>query len=116
MPRQRIIDLYRFLDWILRLPEDLELQYTDAIFAIEESLAMPYVSFVERRGEARGEARGRVSGAASLLRGQIEERFGTLPESFLERLNRADAERLTVWGRRVLRVQSLEELFADDAP
>ncbi len=25
-PRQRIIDLYRFLDWLLRLPDDLELQ------------------------------------------------------------------------------------------
>ena len=60
------------------------------------SLAMPYVSFVERRGEARGEARGRVSGAAWLLRGQIEDRFGALPEPFIARLDQADPERLTV--------------------
>ncbi len=60
--------LYRFLDWILRLPEDLKLQYTDAIFAMEESLKMPYVSYVERRGKARG--------AGLLLRGLLEERFG----------------------------------------
>lgn len=26
LPRQTIIDLYRFLDWLMRLPEDLELQ------------------------------------------------------------------------------------------
>jgi hypothetical protein len=25
IPRQRIVDLYRFLDWLLRLPDDLEL-------------------------------------------------------------------------------------------
>lgn len=41
LSRQQIIDLYRFLDWILRLPENLELRYTDAIFAIEENLKMP---------------------------------------------------------------------------
>jgi hypothetical protein len=31
LPRQTIIDPYRFLDWLMRLPEDLELQYTNAI-------------------------------------------------------------------------------------
>jgi hypothetical protein len=36
LPRQTIIDLYRFLDWLMRLPEDLELHYTDAIVRIEE--------------------------------------------------------------------------------
>jgi hypothetical protein len=48
---------YRFIDWVLKLPEPLELKYTDTIFQIEERLKMPYVSFVERRGEARGEVR-----------------------------------------------------------
>ncbi len=76
---------------------------------------MPYVSFFERRGEARGEARGRISGAASLLRDQIEDRFGALPEPVLERLDQADTEHLTVWSRRVLRARSLDEVFADDA-
>ncbi|ESQ15366.1 MAG: hypothetical protein N838_08875, partial [Thiohalocapsa sp. PB-PSB1] len=41
LPRQTIIDLYRFLDWLMRLPEDLELQYTNAIHQIEEQLKMP---------------------------------------------------------------------------
>jgi hypothetical protein len=114
LAKQRIIDLYRFLDWILRLPEDLELHYTDAIFAIEESLKMPYVSFVERRGLANGQALGQIRGAAMLLRDQLEERFGTLPAEAAERLDRADQERLRAWGRRVLHAQSLDEVFADE--
>ena len=75
---------------------------------------MPYVSFVERRGEARGEARGEVRGASMIVRGQLEERFGPLPQSVVRRLEQADAERLLTWGRRVLDAASLEEVFGDD--
>jgi hypothetical protein len=73
---------------------------------------MPYVSFVERRGEARG----RVLGAALFLRELLEERFGTLPQGAIERLEQADAERLMAWGRRVLHAQSIDEVFGEDAP
>ena len=113
LTRQRIIDLYRFLDWILRLPDDLELRYTDAIFAIEESLKMPYVSFVERRGQALGEALGEARGAASVPRGQLERRFGPLPAETIERLERAEPDVLLAWSLRVLDARSLDEVFAD---
>jgi len=107
LTRQRIIDLYRFIDWILRLPEDLELQYTDAIFRIEEGLQMPYVSYVERRGEVRGIVR--------LLRGQLEARFGALPPDALERLEGADVDHLMAWGERVFDASTVTEVFADGA-
>ncbi|WP_295427114.1 hypothetical protein [uncultured Thiodictyon sp.] len=109
LTRQRIIDLYRFIDWILRLPEDLELQYTDAIFRIEEGLQMPYVSYVERRGEARGVA----IGIARLLRGQLETRFGSLPPEALARLEGADVDRLMAWGERVFDARTLTDANAD---
>ena len=107
-PRRHIIEMYRFLDWLLRLPDDLELQYTDAIFAIEEGLKMPYLSYVECRGEARGEVRG----AAVLLRGLLEERFGELPTAVDERLEQANGERLLAWSRRVLTARTIDEVFA----
>jgi hypothetical protein len=53
---------------VLSLLEELELEYTRAIFQIEEKLKMPYLSFVERCGEARGQ----VLGAALLLRDQLK--------------------------------------------
>lgn len=77
---------------------------------------MPYVSFVERRGEARGETRGRVLGAAFFLRAQLEERFGALPEGVGERLDQADLERLAAWGRRLLHAQTIDEVFGDQVP
>ena len=122
LTRQQIIDLYRFIDWVLRLPDELELQYTEAIFRIEEGLQMPYVSFVERRGmalgEARGmalgEARGELRGIARLLRDQLETRFGSLPPDLLARLEAADADRLMAWGARVFTARTIAEVFAEN--
>jgi hypothetical protein len=109
--KQQILDLYRFIDWVLQLPKALELRYTDAIYQIEESKNMPYLSFVERRGEARGEARG----FSVMLRGQLEQRFGPLSNAVIERLDAADADQLLAWSRRVLDAPTLDEVFADDA-
>jgi hypothetical protein len=99
--------------WILRLPEPLELRYTDGIFEIEENLNMPYVSFVERRGEARGEARGQIHCAVLLLRDQLEPRSGPRSPQVTERLQAADLDPLRTWGERVITAGSLEEVFTD---
>jgi len=69
---------------------------------------MPYLSYVECRGEARGEVRG----AAVLLRGLLEERFGELPTAVDERLEQANGERLLAWSRRVLTARTIDEVFA----
>jgi hypothetical protein len=71
---------------------------------------MPYMSFVERRGEARG----KVAGAGLVVRGQLEQRFGPLPEPILDRLDQADAEQLVAWGQRVLDARTLDEVFAGE--
>jgi hypothetical protein len=111
LDRQQIIDLFRFLDWVLRLPDALALQFTEAINEIEENLSMPYVTDIERRGEARGETRG----ALRLLRGQLRQRFGELPPDVDERLAKADVQRLDVWSLRMLDAKALEDVFADES-
>ena len=85
--------------WLLRLPEDLALQFTEAINEIEEDLPMPYVTDIERRGEARG--------ALRLLRGLLQQRFGELPPEVDERLAKADVQRLDVWSLRMLDATAL---------
>jgi hypothetical protein len=71
---------------------------------------MPYMSFVERRGEARG----KVAGAGLVVRGLLEQRFGPLPEPILDRLDQADADQLVAWGQRVLDARTLDEVFAGE--
>jgi predicted transposase YdaD len=62
-------------------------------------------------GEARGVEKGRVEGARDLLRTQLEERFGALPEAFLQQLTAVtDLARLQQAARQVLHLQKLEDL------
>ena len=42
--RQDIINLYRFLDWILELPEDLKRAFHEELANYEQEKQMPYVS------------------------------------------------------------------------
>jgi len=107
LTRQKVIDLYCFIDWILRLPDELEHRFTDTIHQIEEALGMPYVSFAERRGEARG--------AARALRTVLEKRFGRIPDEVDEHIGEADANTLANWLDQALDAASLDEVFRDGA-
>jgi len=68
--RAEIVELFRFIDWLVQLPEDLDLQVWHQLQALEEVRRMPYVTSVERLGIARGRAEGLTEGLrAGLLRG-----------------------------------------------
>lgn len=73
--RQDILNLFRFIDWILELPEDLKQSFRDELEQYERDRQMPYVTSIERMAEARGEARGeerqKQAIALNLLRKQI---------------------------------------------
>ena len=52
--KQRIIDLFAVIDWLLHLPQDLELQLWTSINELERNMNMPYVTSVERIGREEG--------------------------------------------------------------
>jgi Putative transposase, YhgA-like len=52
--KQAVANLYRFIDWLIGLPLQFEIEYTQEIYQFEEENTMPYVSFVERRGIEKG--------------------------------------------------------------
>lgn len=65
--KQEIIDLYRFIDWIMALPEDLEKAYHRELTKYEEEIKMPYVTTAERIGREEGRKEGRKETARNLL-------------------------------------------------
>jgi hypothetical protein len=66
---QQIIGLFRFLDWVLALPGELESEFRREMDRYEEERKMRYVTSVER-----------VAMAEMLLR-QLQKRFGALDEA-----------------------------------
>ena len=53
---EQIAELYRFMDWVLELPEELEQEFEREIRR-DEGLMTPYVTTWERKGIAMGRAR-----------------------------------------------------------
>src|SRR4030095_4368585 len=46
--REQILDLFRFLDGVLTLPEALEQQFQVALAQVEAETHMPYITSIER--------------------------------------------------------------------
>jgi hypothetical protein len=51
-------EIFRFIDWMMSLREDLSHRFEQELTDLEESLNMPYVTSVERIAEARGRTEG----------------------------------------------------------
>ena len=105
--RQDILDLFRFIDWVMVLPEELEARFQTELAHLEEETRMPYITSIERMGIERG----RQEGEAAILRRQLTRRFGPLPTWAEDRLTQASLPELERWADRVLEAQQIEEVF-----
>jgi hypothetical protein len=97
--RGDILELFRFIDWMLRLPEDLEEELWSEIQTFETVEHMPYVTSVERIGIRKGIQQGIQQGLEQerlLLLRMARKRFGpAVAEQSTPRLERIeDAQKL----------------------
>ncbi len=44
--RQDVLELFRFIDWVLALPQELDQQFRHEVSQIEEEYRMPYVTSI----------------------------------------------------------------------
>jgi flagellar biosynthesis/type III secretory pathway protein FliH len=95
--KQDILELFRFIDWLLTLPEDLEESFSKALSEYEEEKKMPYVTSVERlgikkglkeglqrglqKGLQKGLQRGMLQNAQQSVIEILETRFETVPDT-----------------------------------
>jgi flagellar biosynthesis/type III secretory pathway protein FliH len=60
--KQRIIDLFSVIDWLMHLPNALEQQLLHDVYTLERNVAMPYVTSAERFGIEKGLQQGLQQG------------------------------------------------------
>ena len=117
--RQRVIDLFAIIDWMLTLPKPLEQQVWQDIEDIERKAQMKYVTSVERlaveRGRekwmAEGKVEGKLEGKLETLTRLLTRRFGPLPDWVAQRLNDGTLEQLDAWFDLGLDAATLAEVF-----
>ncbi len=90
--RKKVMELFRFIDWLLVLPEDLDIEFLGELRLLEEEKKMPYITSVERIGIKKGMEQGIQAGIQQgIEQGSLREsrqmvieavaaRFGVTPE------------------------------------
>jgi hypothetical protein len=107
--RRDILELFRFIDWVMTLPPELEEQFMTDIVAYEEQERKPYVTSVERIASQRGLQEGIEKGRREMLEETLVARFGTLPEELTVLLDRiSDPQLLKELQRPAVTSDSLE--------
>ena len=120
--REDILELFRFIDWIMTLPEALEKRFSDEMYEYEEEMKMPYVTSVERMGIKKGQLmgielgrqEGRQEGmlltSREAVTDVIETRFEAVPKSMINRIRKInDADVLKMLHKKAIIVGSLKE-------
>lgn len=117
--KQRVLDLFAVLDWMMRLPNGLEQKLWQEIEEIDGEQNMRYVTSVERlaiqRGKqlgiAEGIEQGLERGKIRLLEKQLTFRFGPLSDEAQQRLQNATQDQLDHWAERILNAPTLQAVF-----
>ena len=81
--RQDILELFRFIDWLVELPEDIEKQFQDELTEITEEKKMPYVTSIERLAKKDG----MLQTAREILLESVTTRFKSVPEDVAAAVN-----------------------------
>lgn len=97
--RQDIINLFRFIEWLMVLPPELEAKFDEAIKGYEEAKQMTYVTSIERRGIKKGleegiqqgRQEGRQEGIQRGIIAVLEVRFGPLAEETITKIGQIQA-------------------------
>ncbi len=115
--RQDVLELFRFIDWLLRLPEGLEQQLQQTIEAYEEEHKMTYITSIERMGIEKGVQQGMVQGiqqgmCQSIL-AAVRVRFGEPREALVQQIEAlGDTEQLRAVLLCALTAATLPEVEA----
>ncbi|WP_249268043.1 DUF4351 domain-containing protein [Microcystis aeruginosa FBCC-A68] len=105
--RQDVINLFRFIDWLMSLPKNLEQEFWREIRQLEEETRMPYITSVERLGIEQGMQR---EGANLVLR-LLNRRFGQVTTSVEKQIRQLSVEQLEDLGEALLDFENEADLL-----
>ena len=123
--RADILQLLRFIDWMLRLPRVLEEALRTELIEYEAEHNMSYVTSFERiakaegkaegkvEGKVEGKAEGKAEGRAEVLLQLYQAKFGPPPETVERTIWEASPEQIQRWLQRILTATKPDEIFED---
>ena len=125
--RDRIISLYRYIEWLMALPNELEQLFDEQLEQYEEEQQMTYMLRAERRGIEKGIQQGIQQSEQKVLKIAREDvievlmiRFGELPKLLVKTIKRLDKlPLLKTLLKKAVTIESVdlfEQFVADQLP
>jgi hypothetical protein len=104
--KSEILELYRLVDWLVKLPQELEARFMDQLFKFEQQKNMLYVTNAERFGIEKGQIMAQRQSILDVL----EARFGSIASQVRQRVEaESDLTLLREWLRLAGTCVNLEE-------
>jgi hypothetical protein len=113
--RSEILNLFKFIDWIMILPEALKQAFWEELRTYEEKRIMPYITSVEEIGYERGvqeEAQRSRQRAQSLILRLLQRKVGEIPDLAVTRISSLSVEQLEALGEALLDFGAIADLQA----
>ena len=112
--REDVINLFRFIDWVMSLPQELEQDFWREVIQLQEERRMPYITSIERIGIQKGIEQS-LQQMRQILWESIELglrlKFGDEGLEILPEISEIqDVEQLRAIHRGLLTVNTLSEL------
>ena len=85
--KKDVLDLFRFIDWLLALPKALEKELREELQALDEERKMPYVTNIERFAKEEGA----LQNAREMVLEALNIRFKSVPEDIASALQAMDS-------------------------
>ncbi|UIE38885.1 DUF4351 domain-containing protein [Leptodesmis sichuanensis] len=110
--RRDVLNLFKFIDWVMILPEGVKQAFWLELKAFEEEQKVTYITSVEEIGFERGLQQGRQEERRSLISLQLEQKVGQLPSSLHDQIAQLNLTQLEALAIALLNLSTLAELEA----
>lgn len=85
--REDVVQLFRFIDWVMVLPKELASSFKQVARSYEEASKMRYVTSIERLAKEEGKEEGILETSRNYITQFLQARFGEVPSSIVDILN-----------------------------
>jgi hypothetical protein len=100
--REDILNLFKFIDWLMSLPTELEQEFQQELNQYEEEKRMPYITSVERMGMEKGMRESVIDA--------LEIRFENVPSELVDEISQIqDTSLLKNLHRQAITLDSISD-------